>query len=63
MIRKRTQLTKDEADSQERSLRLKGYTKAFGSSELGLKPKEYVIAEELGSFQKDKRYRIAWNEE
>ena len=63
MIRRKNNLTKTEVDSEERSLKLRGFNKAFGSSELGLKPKEYAIGEEISSFGKEKRFRIAWNEE
>jgi hypothetical protein len=63
MIRRRNELSETEVHSEESRLKLRGYTKAFGSSELGLKPKEYVIGEEMGFFGKEKKYRIAWNEE
>ena len=62
MIRRKTDLTKQEVASEESRLRLQGYRKGFGSSELGLKPKEYVVGEEMTSFGKEKRFRIAWNE-
>lgn len=62
MIRRRDDLSEAEVQSEESRLKLRGYKKAFGFSELSLKPKEYVITEEMGSFGKPKRYRIAWNE-
>ena len=63
MIRRKTNITKAEVDAEERSLKMRGYKRGFGSSELGLQTKEYLIAEEMGSFGKDKRFRIAWKEE
>ena len=62
MIQKKTNLTKSEVESKERSLKFDGYVKAFGSIEISLQPKEYLIAEDRAAFGGEKKYRIVWNE-
>lgn len=61
MVQRKTGLSQFEMKSQETKLKMQGYQKAFGTSELMLKPKEYVINEDLGSFNIEKKFTIAWN--